>query len=71
MNDSAMCNSFQESESSICRKKRFGYPYLYPVPVRKQFLDIRVWFQIYYPVDIQRANGMAIISVCLSEMFRL
>jgi len=47
MYDCAMCNFFQKSESSKYRKKRFGYPY--PVPVRKQFLDIRIRLQTHYP----------------------
>jgi len=36
---------FQESESSKYREKRFRYP----VPVRKQFLDIRIRLQTHYP----------------------
>jgi len=42
-----MCNFFQKSESSTYRWKRFGYPY--PVPVWKQFLDIRIRLQTHYP----------------------
>jgi len=29
----AICNFFQKSESSKYRKKRFGYPHPYPLPV--------------------------------------
>jgi len=47
MNDCAMCNFFQEYESSKYREKRFGYPY--PVTVSKQFLDIRIRLQTHYP----------------------
>jgi len=39
---------FQESESSKCREKRFGYPYPYPVHVWKQFLDIHIRLQTHY-----------------------
>ena len=44
-----MCNFFQKSESSKYRQKRFGYPDPYPVPVWKQFLDIRIRLQAHYP----------------------
>ena len=44
-----MCNFFQKSESSKYREKRFGYPGPYPVPVRRQFLDIRIRLQTHYP----------------------
>jgi len=40
LNECAMCNFFQESESSKYREKLFGYLYPYPVSVWKQFLDI-------------------------------
>jgi len=48
MNDFAMCNFFQISESSNYREKRFGYPDPYPFSVSKQFLDIRIWLQTHY-----------------------
>jgi len=44
-----MCNFFQNSESSKYREKRFGYPDPYPVPVRRQFFDIRIRLQTHYP----------------------
>jgi len=44
-----MCNFFQKSESSKYREKRFGYLDPYPVPVRRQFLDIRIRLQTHYP----------------------
>ena len=44
-----MCNFFQKSESSKYREKRIGYPDPYPVPVRRQFLDIRIRLQPHYP----------------------
>jgi len=44
-----MCNFFLKSESSNYWQKRFGYPALYPVPVWKQFFDIRSWLQTHYP----------------------
>jgi len=44
-----MCNLFQKSESWKYREKRFGYPDPYPVPVRRQFLDIRIRLQTHYP----------------------
>ena len=62
MYDRAMCNFFQKSESSKYREKRFGYPDSYPVPVRRQFLDIRIRLQTHLP-DIQPANRIVIISV--------
>jgi len=43
--DRKICNFFQESGSSKDREKRFGYP----VPVWKQFLDIRIRLQTHYP----------------------
>jgi len=44
-----MCNFFKKSESSKYWYKRFGYPDPYPVPVRKQFLDILIRLQTHYP----------------------
>jgi len=31
------------------REKRFGYPFPYPVPIWKQFLDIPIRLQTHYP----------------------
>jgi len=47
-----LCNVqhfFQESESSKYRENYFGCPYPYPVPVWKQFLNVRIRLQTHYP----------------------
>jgi len=49
-----MCNFSQESESSKYWEKRLGCPDPYPVPVWKQFLDIRIRLQTHYPAGYQR-----------------
>ena len=51
-----MCNFFQKSESSKYRQKRFGFPDPYPVPVWKQFLDIRIQLQTHYPAGYPTAK---------------
>ena len=56
------CATFSKSESSKYREKRFRYPDPYPVPVRRQFLDIRSGCKLTILPDIQPANRILIIS---------
>jgi len=45
MNDCAMCNFIYEYASLKYRENCFRYPYPFPVPVWKQFLDIHIRLQ--------------------------
>ena len=59
VNDCAMCDCFfQESEPSKHQEKRFGYPYPDPLPVWKQFLDIRIWLETHYPTGKLGSKGV-------------
>ena len=62
-----MCNFFRKSQSSKYRWMRFGYPDPYPVPIWKQFLDIRSGCQLTILPDIQPANRIVIISATLLQ----
>ena len=62
MNDYAICNFFQKSESSKYRKKGFGYPDPYPVPFDSRFWISVSGCKLTILPDIQPANRIVIIS---------
>ena len=65
-----MYNFFQKSESSKHRWKRFGYPGPYPVPVWKQFLDIRFRLQTDYPAGYPTGKPHGDHLWFANQMFR-